>query len=217
MGTLATGTVAASRLNARKAMHLLLDNPSPEVGLRRLLRFADWLAEFASVAEHDPSIARRLRELAVHVGRAHGMLPEQWQVSIEATPQDTVDAATQTGLQQPSREDAGGRGGSPYQRPEVAEHPAGLGIHERATGVEKGQKTRRYLGGDNDGVLITLSPYERSLRDLDNTLKRIKPNIFQDPRIKSTELNDAKTALESVNPLVAGGRGGGGAERTADA
>ena len=101
--------------NARKAMHLLLDNPSPEVGLRRLLRFADWLAEFASVAEHDPSIARRLRELAVHVGRAHGMLPEQWQVSIEATPQDTVDAATQTGLQQPSREDPGGRGGSPYQ------------------------------------------------------------------------------------------------------
>ena len=188
--------------NVRKAMLLLLDAPSPEEGLRRLLRFADWLADFASVAGDDPSIAGRLRVLAVQVGRAHGMFPEQWQIPIEATPQDVVAAVSATDVQQTSAEDAGTRDRPPYQRSQVAEHSAGLNNRERTTRVGQGQEERRYLVGDNDSALITLSPYERSLRDLENALKRIKPNIFRDPRIKSSELNSARKALESVSPLV---------------
>jgi hypothetical protein len=189
--------------NVREATLLLLDAPSPEEGLRRLLRFADWLAEFAAVAGNDPSIAGRLRVLAVRVGHAHGMSPEQWQILVEATTQDVVGAASATGVQQSSAEDEGTRDRSPNRRSQIAERSAGLKNREHTTRAAQGREEWRYLVGDNDSALITLSPHERSLRDLENALKRIKPNILRDPRIKSSELDAAKKALESVDPLMA--------------
>jgi hypothetical protein len=202
-GHTGNGDCGFKSANVREAMLLLLDAPSPEEGLRRLLRFADWLAEFASVAGHDPSIARRLRMLADRVGRAHDISPEQWQIAVETTVQDVVGAAGVAGVQQSPAEDAGTHDRSPYQRAQVAERLAELKNRERTARAAHGWEERRYLVGESDNALITLSPHERSLRDLENALKRIKPYILRDPRIKSSELDAAKKALESVDPLIA--------------
>src|SRR5215471_3206790 len=139
----------------REAMLLLLDAHSPEEGLRRLLRFADWLAELASVTGNDPSIAGRLRGLAVRVGRAHGMTPEQWQIPLEATAQDIADAASATGAQQTSAEDAGTCDPLPERQSQATEGSAGLKNRGRATRAGQSREERRYLVGDNDSALIT--------------------------------------------------------------
>ena len=202
-GHTGNGDCGLKPANIREAMLLLLDAPSPEEGLRRLLRFADWLAEFASVAGHDPSIAGRLRVLADRVGRVHGISPEQWQIMVGATAQDVLGAVSAAGVQQSPAEDAGTHDRSPYQRSQVAERSAGHKNREHTTRAAHRWEERRYLVGDSDSALIALSPYERSLRDLENALKRIKPHILRDPRIKSSELDAAKKALESVDPLIA--------------
>jgi hypothetical protein len=186
--------------DVREAMLLLLDDPSPEEGLRRLLRFADWLAELASVGADDPSIAERLCELAVRVGRAHGM---EWQTTAGPMRRDAVGAASATGAQQTSAEDAGTRDPLPERQSQVAEQSAEPKNREHVARAAQGREERRYLVGDNDSALVTLSPHERSLRDLRNAFKRVQPRIFRDPRIRRRELGTAKKALESVGPLVA--------------
>ena len=186
--------------DVREAMLLLLDDPSPEEGLRRLLRFVDWLAELASFAGDDPSMAGRLHELAVRVGRAHGMPPAEWRMPVETTRQDVSDAAS---AQETSAEDVVTSDGSVEQRSEVAGRSAGLKNRERVARAAEGREERRYLVGDNDSALATLSPHERSLRDLGNAFKRVQPRIFRDPRTRRRELGTAKKALESVGPLVA--------------
>jgi hypothetical protein len=202
-GHAGNGVRGLKPVNVREAMLLLLDDPSPEEGLRRLLRFADWLADFASVAGDDPSIGGRLHMLAVQVGRAHGMSPEQWQIPVEATPHAVAGAASAADVRRNSAEDSGTGDRLPYRPSQVAELPAGLNNRERTTRAAQGRKERRYLVDGNASALTILSPHQRSLRDLDNALKRIKPNIFRDPRIKSSELSAAKKALESVDPLMA--------------
>jgi hypothetical protein len=189
--------------NIREAMLLLLDAPSPEEGLRRLLRFADWLAELASVAGNDPSIAEQLRELAVRVGRAHGMPQVEWRIPVEATRQDVASAASTIGVQEASPEHAVTGNRLPEQRSQASGRSTGLNSREGVARVMEAREERRYLAGDNDSALTTLSPHERSLGDLRNALKRIKSRIFRDPRLKSRELDAAKKALESVDPLVA--------------
>lgn len=188
--------------NVREAMLFLLDAPSPEEGLRRLLRFADWLAELASVAGHEPSIAERLRGLAVRVGRAHGIPLAEWRIPVEVTLQDVADAASATGEQETSAEDAVTSDRSLEERSQAPGRSAGLNNRERAARAAQAREERRYLAGDNDSALTTLSPHERSLEDLRNALERIKSRIFRDSTIRRRALDAAKKALESAGPLV---------------
>ena len=164
--------------NAREAMLLILDAPSPTEGLRRLLRFVNWLADSAAVLCDDPSIAGQLRELGGRVGRAHGVSTPQ--VSEEDTGADSRLAEQ--------------RSGSP--------EPANPGESEHAEREVIGPERPQYLVGDNDIAPATLSSHERALRELGDALERIVPRIFRDPRIRRRELAAANKALGSLDPLM---------------
>jgi len=66
--------------DVREAALFLLDAPSAEKGLVRLLRFVDWLAQVASVMGDSPdsSLSAQLRTWADRVGRAHGLPTTAW-------------------------------------------------------------------------------------------------------------------------------------------
>jgi len=66
--------------DVREAALFLLDAPSAEKGLARLLRFVDWLAHVASVMGDSPDspLPGQLRDWAERVGRAHGLPTADW-------------------------------------------------------------------------------------------------------------------------------------------
>jgi hypothetical protein len=64
-------------VNVRQAALFLLNASSPDEGLRRLLRFVDWLAQIAPLTT-DSSISRQLRYWIERVADAHNMPPTTW-------------------------------------------------------------------------------------------------------------------------------------------
>jgi hypothetical protein len=188
--------------NIREAMLLLLDGPSPEEGLLRLLRFVDWLAQLTSILEEDSSTVGQMRELADRVGRAHGMPVTVWQSPAEPMRNDVADAASAIDAQQVFAEDVGARDRLHERRSKVSWRSVEIKNRERAVGDAQGREERRYLVGDNNSALVALGPHQQSLRDLGIALKRVQPIIFRDPRIRSRELGAARKALESVGPLM---------------
>lgn len=66
--------------DVREAALFLLDAPSAEKGLVRLLRFVDWLAQVALIMGDSPesSLPGQLRAWADRVGRAHGLPATAW-------------------------------------------------------------------------------------------------------------------------------------------
>lgn len=67
--------------NVREAALLLLDSPPPREGLRRLLRFVNWLARLACDLSAS-SKAERLLNWAERVGAAHGLTAADWRISV---------------------------------------------------------------------------------------------------------------------------------------
>jgi hypothetical protein len=68
--------------NVREAALLLLDAPSAEKGLARLLRFVGWLAQVALVMSDSPDslLPGQLRAWAERVGLAHGLPATAWRI-----------------------------------------------------------------------------------------------------------------------------------------
>jgi hypothetical protein len=71
--------------DVREAVLFLLDAPSAEKGLARLLRFVDWLARLASLMDESP-LPGQLRDWAERVGRAHGLETTDWRTPDGAVP-----------------------------------------------------------------------------------------------------------------------------------
>lgn len=70
--------------NVRQAALFLLNASSPDEGLRRLLRFVDWLAQMAPLTcdSSDPSISRHLRAWIEQVANAHDMPATTWRTPV---------------------------------------------------------------------------------------------------------------------------------------
>jgi hypothetical protein len=74
--------------DVREAALFLLDAPTAEKGLVRLLRFVNWLAQVASVMGDSPdsSLPGQLRAWADRVGRAHGLPTTAWRTPADPAP-----------------------------------------------------------------------------------------------------------------------------------
>jgi hypothetical protein len=74
--------------DVREAALFLLDAPSAEKGLVRLLRFVDWLAQLASLMGDSPdsSLPGELQDWAERVGGAHCLPRTAWQTAARPVP-----------------------------------------------------------------------------------------------------------------------------------
>lgn len=74
--------------DVREAALFLLDAPSAEKGLTRLLRFVNWLARVATVMGDSPdsSLPGQLHAWVDRVGRAHGVPPAAWRTPAGSAP-----------------------------------------------------------------------------------------------------------------------------------
>ena len=74
--------------DVREAALFLLDAPSAEKGLARLLRFVDWLAQLVSLMgdSSNSPLPGQLRDWAERVGRAHGLPTTDWRTPAGPVP-----------------------------------------------------------------------------------------------------------------------------------
>jgi hypothetical protein len=188
--------------NVRQAALFLLDAPSAEDGLVRLLRFIDWLAALSSLLA-DQSRGDDLHDWTRQVSATHGVAVTAWQQLAEPARPNVPDDKGALGVVDPPAE------GVITLHPETEQLPTDTARQDESRArdsdaAEAGRRSEpRYLADHGeDASAAVLSIHDRRLRVLANALNQIVPSIFGDSRLKGKLLNDANSALRSINPLI---------------